>query len=285
MRDKGHQVDLEIAVINYNTKNYLKRSLESFDGYPITVIDNGSTDGSQQMVKKDFQKANLVVNKDNKGYSKAANQALLNTSAKYLFLLNSDTVLVEGKLLALTDFMDKQPDAGLVGPMLINEDGSVQLSGRNFPSFTDAFMHSFLGVLFPNNKYSRRYKMADWDRLSLKEVDWVSGAAMMINVEAARAVGLFDEDYFMYVEDMDFCYSLNKAGYKVFLMPQVKLLHHWGKSSSKQSTKMIIEFQKSIYRFFSKQNKNSIKRFLKPLVIVGLVIRALLLIILTKLKR
>lgn len=276
-------IDVTIAVINWNTRELLSSCLKSLIAaeplinYEIRVIDNHSTDGSPQMVARDFPEVELVENAGNLGFSAAANQALRQSAAKYVLIMNSDTEVDHEAIDILLDFADHHDDAGAVGPALFNPDGSTQITGRNFPSFWDATMHAFLGVFWHNNPWSVRYKMLDWDRKTERLVDWVSGAAMFIRREAAKEVNFFDERFFMYVEDLDFCYRLRKQGWQVFFCPQAKVMHHIGKSSEQSISKMIIEFQKSMYRFYAKKYQSGWRRFLKPLVVVGLSLRALLL--------
>lgn len=278
------EMDVTIAVINWNTREMLAKCLKTLSdaqpllSYEIRVIDNHSTDGSPQMVNRDFSEVELVENAGNLGFSAAANQALRQSAAKYVFILNSDTEIDNEAIEILVDFADHHQEAGVIGPALFNSDGSTQITGRNFPSFWDATMHAFLGVIWHNNPWSVRYKMLDWNRQSERIVDWVSGAAMFIRRDAAKEVNFFDETFFMYVEDLDFCYRLNKKNWKVYFCPQAKVVHHLGKSSEQSNTKMIVEFQKSMYRFYAKKYKGSWRRFLKPLVVVGLSFRTLLLI-------
>ncbi|KKN33820.1 hypothetical protein LCGC14_0799850 [marine sediment metagenome] len=282
---------LSIGIISYNTKEMLGDCLKSIASQGgdylanTTVIDNASNDGSQQLVKDGFSTVKLIENKENQGFAKAANQAIKKSDGDMVVVLNTDTVLHENSLENLIDFMKSCPQAGAVGPLLLNPDGSNQASGRRFPSFFDASIHAFLGVVAPNNRYTRRYKLLDWDRNNKREVDWISGAAICLRKKAAQDVGLFDERYFMYVEDMDLCYRLWENGWKVFLLPEAKVTHHIGQSSKQFNNQMIKEFEKSIFRFFKKQNKDSLKRYLSPLIWLGLKLRTRLLILNGRLRK
>ncbi|HDZ86470.1 MAG TPA: glycosyltransferase family 2 protein [Actinobacteria bacterium] len=282
---------LSIGIISYNTKEMLGDCLKSIADQGgdylanTTVIDNASNDGSQQLVKDGFSTVKLIENKENQGFAKAANQAIKKSDGDMVVVLNTDTVLHENSLENLIDFMKSCPQAGAVGPLLLNPDGSNQASGRRVPSFFDASIHAFLGVVAPNNRYTRRYKLLDWDRNNKREVDWISGAAICLRKKAAQDVGLFDERYFMYVEDMDLCYRLWENGWKVFLLPEAKVTHHIGQSSKQFNNQMIKEFEKSIFRFFKKQNKDSLKRYLSPLIWLGLKLRTRLLILNGRLRK
>lgn len=274
------EFDVTIAIINYNTKDLLKTCINTvlrtppLVAYNILVIDNCSVDGSADMMKRDFPFIHLLENAGNLGYAAAANQALRTSKAKYVLVLNTDVEIDRDAIDILVEHADHHEDLGVAGPRLLNTDGSIQMSGRRFPSFVDASIHAFLGTIWPKNKFSARYRMVDWDRSEDTLVDWVSGAAMLVRRSAAEEVGFFDDGYFMYVEDMDLCYRLWRGGWKVYFCPDAKMVHHIAQTSSQASAKMIVEFQKSLYRFFDKTYSDTNKRWLKPLVAGGLVVRA-----------
>jgi len=282
-------LDLSIAIINWNTKDLLERCLSSiyrdsssFDR-ELIVVDNGSSDGSLEMIKNKFSQVRLVENPTNLGYSRAANQAIASSRGRYILLLNSDTEIFPGALDSLCEFMESSPEVGATGPMLLNPDGSLQYSCRNFPSFGAATMHAFLGLISPENPYSKAYKLAEWNHNSQREVDWVSGAAIFLRRQALEEIGFFDEDYFMYLEDVDLCYRLWQAGWKVCYFPKARILHHIAQSSRLRSPKMIAEHHKSIYRFYAKHHRAGL--FLKPIVALGLLIRGIFLIAADYFKR
>lgn len=280
---------LTVIIVNWNTRNLLERCLSSiFEAdskvdFEVVVVDNGSSDGSVEMVKAKFPQVRLVENEANLGYCRASNQAMRGSRAKYLLLLNSDTEIFPGTLDSLVDFAEAHSEVGAVGPRLVNPDGTLQYSCRGFPSFGQAIMHAFIGPLFPNNPYTRAYKMVEWDHSSEREVDWISGAAMFLKREVAEQVGFFDEDYFMYVEDVDLCYRLWQAGWKVYYFPKARVMHHIAKSS-RQSPGMILEHHRSLYHFYTKRYQNSYKRYLTSLVAVGLFVRASVLIVMSFLR-
>ena len=278
------EFEVTIAVINYNTKDWLDACLKSvlkmapLAAHETYVVDNASTDGSVEFVKKEYPDVHIIENAGNLGFSAAANQALRTSHAKYVLILNTDTEIDSEAVDVLVEFGDAHEDMGVAGPLLLNTDGTVQLSGRRFPSFLDAMMHAFLGIIWPGNPFSVRYQMLDWDRQSERTIDWVSGAAIFIRRDAAREINFFDERFFMYVEDMDLCYRLWQKGWKVYFCPTAKVVHHIAKSSEQSSARMIVEFQRSLYRFYAKNYRHTWKRFLKPLVAAGLVLRTGLLV-------
>jgi GT2 family glycosyltransferase len=185
-------------------------------------------------------------------------------------LLNSDTEVYENSINGLIDFFERSAKKaikiGVAGPKIINSDGSVQLSCRRFPSFINAAFYTILAGIKPDNRFSRRYKLADADRSRPFEVDWVSGSAMMISGEAIKQTGMFDENYFMYVEDVDLCYRMRQSQFKVYYYPLVKILHHIGGSTENDLILSQIRMQKSVLYFYIKTYKKSWKIILIPLV-------------------
>lgn len=275
-------LDVTIAVISYNTKDMLADCLRSLlespplVAYELRVIDNASTDGTDAMLAKDFPDVGLLTNAGNVGFAGAANQAWRQSCAKYLLVVNADTVFHENCVEALVDFADHHPEAAAVGPLVLNPDGSVQASARRFPSFLEGTMHALLGVVAPRNRFSRSYKMADWNRQSEREVDWLSGAAVLLRRDIGEKIGFFDDAYFMYVEDMDLCYRLRDAGYKVYFCPAARITHHIGQSSRQQSSRMIIAHERSMMRFYRKRYQKGIKAVIWPMVMVGLVLHSVM---------
>lgn len=179
----------------------------------------------------------LITNKKNKGFAAASNQAIIATDSRYILLINSDCEVYGGSLNKLTDYMDKNPQVAIAGPKIINSDGSVQYSCRRFPSFFGAAAHSILVHIYPNNPVSRKYMMTDVSRDEPFKVDWVSGACMMVRRSVLEDSGLLDENYFMYVEDIDICYRMWQNGWEVHYMPHSEILHHIGGSSKKSASK------------------------------------------------
>jgi GT2 family glycosyltransferase len=229
---------ISIIIISFNSLNYLKNCIDSIIKFPpglgeneyeVIIVDNNSTDGSVNFIEKNYLKYSfirLIKNDANMGFSHANNLAIKNSNSRYYLLLNSDTEVYENSINGLIDFFERSAKKaikiGVAGPKIINSDGSVQLSCRRFPSFINAAFYTILAGIKPDNRFSRRYKLADADRSRPFEVDWVSGSAMMISGEAIKHAGIFDENYFMYVEDVDFCYSMWRSGFKVYYYPLIK---------------------------------------------------------------
>ncbi len=301
-----------LVIVNHNTAADLRKCLASardtLGEMETLVVDNGSTDGSVEMVRGEFPWARLVENPGNPGYASACNRGIASTAAPYVFILNSDIEFLpgndevtrgrkdegpdagapdavipggeggklEGGMRAVLDRLDADPAIGALGPMLLNSDGSAQMSCRRFPSMLENLVHGFLGDVWPGNPLTRSYQMKDLGRDRPTDVDWVSGAAMLLRREAAARVGSFDEAYFMYVEDVDICWRLREAGYRVVYDPAMRLVHHIGRTSSQQSLRMLYQHHRSMFVFFRKRYRGWKRLALLPLVAAGLAARFLL---------
>lgn len=273
---------ISIIIVSFNSRDYLKNCMDSIIRFPpdlgeneyeVIIVDNNSSDGSASFIEKNYLKhsfVRLIKNDKNMGFSHANNLAIKNSNSRYYFLLNSDTEVYENSIGGLIDFFEtsakKQINIGVAGPKIINSDGSLQLSCRRFPSFINAAFYTILAGIKPDNRFSRRYKLADADRSRPFEVDWVSGSAMMISGDAIKQTGMFDENYFMYVEDVDICYRMWRSGFKVYYYPLVKILHHIGGSGVSDLMLPQIRMQKSVLYFYIKTYKKSWKIILIPLV-------------------
>jgi len=268
--------DLVISIVSYNSLNFLKECLGSIVAnlpdveYEIIVVDNASSDGSGEFVKRDFTQVRLISNSKNIGFAAANNKAIKSSNSKYILLINSDCRVYKDSLDRLLNFMEKNPEIGIAGPKIINSDGSIQLSCRRFPSIISAGFHTILTGIVPNNPFSRKYKLADINRDKPFKVDWVSGSCMIIRRDALRNTGLLDENYFMYVEDTDICYRMWQKSWKVFYFPYAGVLHHIGGSSSGGEVRASIRMQKSVFYFFWKNYKKSWKVLLIPLLVLVL---------------
>jgi N-acetylglucosaminyl-diphospho-decaprenol L-rhamnosyltransferase len=266
------------VVVNYNAREHLLGCLRSLraDGVDrIVVVDNASADGSLEAVRASDPAAALVAAASNLGFGTAANRGVAVTDTEYTVVLNPDTVLEPGSTKALVGALDASPATAVVGPRVLNPDGSVYPSSRRFPNLGVAAGHAFLGFLWPNNPYTRRYRMLDFDRGRAADVDWVSGTCMMVRRSAFDAVGGFDEDYFMYVEDVDLCWRLRRAGWNIGYEPSATVIHTIGASSELAPYRMIAAHHRSLYRFAAKTSDGR-RRALLPLVAAGLAVRTVL---------
>jgi GT2 family glycosyltransferase len=247
-------IDLSIIIVSWNTKEYLLPCLESIlkkdDGVSqeVIVVDNGSQDGSEEGVKKKFPFIHLIENKKNLGFAKAANQGLEKASGRYILLLNPDTQVTRRAIEQLVSFMESHPKVGVAGGQLINSDGSRQNSIANFPSLaTELFNKSLLRWLFPE-----RFPGKERDYREPIEVDSVIGACMVVRRDAIDQIGLLDEDYFLFLEETDWCYRMKREGWKIYHVPQAEIIHFQGKSAEKETARAKIEYYRSRYLFFKK---------------------------------
>lgn len=234
-------IDLSISIVNYNTVNLLKQCLLSIYketkgiNLDIWVVDNASSDESIQMIKTNFPEVNLIVNKENLFFTKAHNQALKLARGRYLVLLNPDTILLNNAFKIMTDFMDKHPETGACGPKLLNPDMTDQGSGLAFPSYLYGLFEVLcINALFPYNLVKNKTWVRGWDRNDLREVHTVGGACMLVRREISETVGLLDENFLAFWEETDWCLRIKKAGWKIYFIPEAKVIH-----IEKQSIKQI----------------------------------------------
>jgi len=230
---------------------------QQLSSHELFVIDNASADGSADMVRQKYPQVKLIDNKENRGFAKANNQALKQVTGQYILLLNPDTEILPGALAVLIDFLDNHPQAGVIAPQLINSDGSVQLSCRDFPSFIGMFAElTGLSRLMPPGSKLRSYKMLDWQHDSEREVDQPEGACLLIRKELFDKIGFFDEGYFMLFEEVDWLYSAKKAGWQIWFTPQAQVVHHMGQAIKQVKAKMILFSHKGMYRYWYKHHRN-----------------------------
>jgi GT2 family glycosyltransferase len=266
-------VDISFIIVNWNTRDILINCLNSIYktagdiDYEVCVVDNNSTDGSQEAIRKRFPEVNLIENNTNTGFAHANNQALEIMQGRFALLLNSDAILQEGAARSLLSFMNDFPGAGIAGAQLLNDDGSKQNSIDNFPSLeTEVFNKSILRFFFPN-KYPGKGKSYQ----SPIEVDSVIGACMMVREEAMGEVCILDEDYFIFLEETDWCFRMHENGWKVYHVPDARVIHLSGHSKRKSPWESQIEYYKSLYMFFRKNRGGVpyiILRILKPFKIL-----------------
>jgi GT2 family glycosyltransferase len=228
-------------------------------------VDNGSTDGSGRVAKEKFPEVKVIENQENVGFAEANNQALRISKGKYLLLLNPDTQVKEKAIEGLVSFMETHPRAGISGAQLLNSDGSKQNSIANFPSLaTELLNKSFLRWLFP-----KKFPGKERDYPEPIEVDSVIGACMVVRRDALEQVGLLDEDYFIFLEETDWCYRMKRAGWKIYHIPQAQVFHFQGKSAETVKKRARVEFYRSRYHLF-KKNRGHLQWFL---LLIGLMIR------------
>ncbi|MFC1563941.1 glycosyltransferase [candidate division KSB1 bacterium] len=234
-------VKISVIIVNYNVKEYLeqcllsvKKSLRSIDS-EIIIVDNASGDGSQRMIRKKFPDVKLIENRINLGFSRANNIALRKAKGKYITLLNPDTLVQEDTFELIINAFDDFTEAGMIGGKVLNPDGTLQLScRRSFPDPRTSFFRLIgLSRLFPKSRTFGKYNMTYLDPDEITEVDAISGSFMTIRKEVLETAGYLDEDFFMYGEDLEWCYQIRKAGWKIYYYPRTSIVHYKGESSRK----------------------------------------------------
>jgi GT2 family glycosyltransferase len=242
--------DLSIVLVCWNNKDYLEPCLLSlYEGgmrsrFDIVVVDNGSTDGSQAMLREKFPQVQIIQNTGKVGLAKASNQGIVATTGRYILLLNNDTLVNGPSLDAMVDFLDLNPDAGAVGGRLLNPDGSFQAGYANFSSLLEEFLIATrLGELFWAGYPSHV------DDNQVKSVGWLSSACLLIRRDALDRVGLLDEVYFIYGDEADLQYRLKQAGWPVYYLPAVNTIHYGGRSLDRwRRRKMVYRGKMLFYR-------------------------------------
>ena len=253
-------LDLSVIIVSYNVKSFLQHCINSVHkaaqglNVEIFVVDNNSIDGTDEMVKRCFSDVHFIGNKENLGFGKANNQALKLSKGKYVLFLNPDTLVEENTFKAFLGFMDKNPKVGMAGPKILNSDGTLQLAcRRSFPSPAVA-LPKLLGLssLFPNSKIFGKYNLTYLDPDKSYSVDAISGSFMFCRGELIREMGGFDEDFFMYGEDLDLCRRIQLKEYLVYYLPETTIIHHKGESSKSAPFDSLLAFYKAMDIFFRK---------------------------------
>ena len=264
-RNTGYHYLMRISIVtvNWNGLEVIPEYLDSLSAqttapHEVVVVDNGSTDGSEQL--PDLAGAKVISLPENRGFAVANNIGMRAARGRYFLILNSDTEILADALERICDYLDANPDVGALGPQLLNTDRTLQYSCRRFPSFRTALFHrySIMTKLFPRNRFSSQYLMTDVGHDHTMDVDWVSGAALVVRREVFEQSGGFDEGFFMYAEDVDWCYRIKQAGWRIVYLPEAQILHHIGKSTRLVPYAMIYQRHRSMWRFYRKHYSRGI---------------------------
>ena len=256
-------MDVSLVIVSWQVKNQLRNCLTSIYkeinnlNYEVIVVDNDSDDGSIEMVLNEFSKVQLIANKNNNGFAKACNQAIKKSSGKYVLLLNPDTEIRDNTVKKVYDFMEKENNCGIAGCKIVNEDGSIQSSIRRFPDLLSHILillklHNFLLTFKPLSKYYCN----NFDYNKTQIVDQVMGAFYMIRREMLKKVGIFDEHYYIWYEEVDLCKRAKDSGWNTYYYNKAVVMHLKGSSFKKANIikKQIIFNRSLLYYFFKHQN-------------------------------
>lgn len=271
-------MDLTISIVSFNTRDYLERCLRAVAAtcgslrVQTIVVDNASKDGSAAMVTNEFPAVEIIANTRNCGFAAANNQAIAKARGRHVLLLNPDTEVRPGALQHLVGFLDAHPQAAAVGAQLRNPDGSIQPSARRFPRFATAMhSHTLLGRLRLFKNADNRHRMRDFGFDQQRQVDQPSGAALAIRRSAFDKVGMLDERYFMFYEEVDFCRRLATAGLPVYFEPASVIVHHRGKSRQQVESELYpIRLQSLLHylrKFAGRRTTAAFNLIFKPLVV------------------
>lgn len=260
MGESPHSPLISICIVNWNTREELRYCLRSLLDHPgirianeIIVVDNGSPDGSPATVAREFPGVKLIANEKNEGYARANNQAIEATRGDFIFLLNPDTRVLEGAVERLAAFLQARPEAAGAAPMLISPDGPTQRSVRSFPT-PAALWFDALGLarLFRRFPFLSRYRMLFWDQQDMREVDQPMASALMLRRKALEQVGFFDERFSLFFNDVDMCYRLKQAGWKIYYLPDAVVVHTGGASTRQVREFALRESHRSLVDFYRK---------------------------------
>jgi GT2 family glycosyltransferase len=277
----GNRVDLSVIILSWNTETLTRNCLQSIfqqkhsHRIQVIVADNASQDNTRAMVRSEFPQALLVEHERNLGFCAGNNRAIPHATGRWILFLNSDTIVTQGAFDTMVDFADADPTIGILGPKLLNQDGTLQYSCRRFPNLGAGFFRNTpLGRLFPNNRYTQNYLMSDWDHAEPRDVDWLSGAALMLRRETFEQTGAFDENYYMFCEDVDLCYRAHQSGWRVVYCPYAVIYHLIGQSTILVPARSTWLFHRAMYRFYKLHYAKSTPLLIRPLILPGLAARA-----------
>jgi len=259
-------LDLSIITVNYNVKEFLQNLIHSIHkaagslSYEIIIVDNASSDGSVDFISDKFPEVKLISNNENLGFGKANNQGLKIAEGKFILLINPDAIVSEDTFTKMISFFETHPSVGLAGCKILNPDGTLQLAcRRSFPGPWTSFCKvTGLSSLFPNSGLFARYNLTYKDENESYEVDAISGSFMMMRKEVYENTGGFDEDYFMYGEDLDLCYRIQQAGYQVYYVHETQIIHYKGESTRRSSLDETKFFYDAMHLFVKKHLSSSL---------------------------
>ncbi len=250
-------MDLSIVIVNWNTKDLLEKCLDSVYRFPfagefeVLLVDNASSDRSVEMVRRKFPQVRLIVNTENGGFAHGNNQAIRESSGEYVVLLNPDTEVKAGAFDTMIEFMRACPAAGGAGARLISVDNSMQTSCSPDLTLSRELWRLFhMDKIYPYGQY----RMDRWDLSKPRQVDGLQGACLLLRKQALDQVGLLDEDYFMYTEELDLCHRLRKAGWLLYWVPQAVVLHYGGQSTKQAPQEMFLRLYESRLQYFRKHH-------------------------------
>jgi GT2 family glycosyltransferase len=278
-------MDVSVIIASFNARDYLSRCLRSlFEvtsdvSFEVIVVDNASRDGTPQLVREQFPQVKLNARRSNAGFSVAINEGMCAATGDHFLILNPDTEFQENVLPAMLSHLRGNLHVALIGPKLLDGDGSLQLSCRAFPDITAALFnrYSLLTRLLPGNRFSSKYLMLDFDHACIADVDWISAACWLVPRTTYERIGPLDERYFWTFEDVDYCQRAKQAGLRVVYFPEVSLVHHIGGSARGVPVRSILARHRGMwtyYRSYMQPSSGVVRPFANALAAVGIAARA-----------
>jgi len=271
-------MDLSVVTVSYNTRKLLRECLASVFStlgsglrFEVIAVDNASSDGSVAMIQDSFPAVRVLANSENVGFAAGSNQGIRESSGRYVILLNPDTVATDGALAEMERLMEERSEVGAVGPSLLFPDGSFQHSAFTFPTLPMILLDFFpLNHRFLNSRLNGRYPRAWYEKGEPFAIDHPLGAALMVRRSVVDEVGLLDEGFFMYCEEIDWCMRIKRAGWTILCCPAAEIVHHVGQSTAQFRDDMYVELHRSRYRLYRKQYGPSFRRMARWLVNLGI---------------
>jgi hypothetical protein len=236
----------------------LNRTIQKIK-FEIILIDNSSKDDGLAPILKRYPNTQLIDNSKNVGFARANNQGAKTANGDFLLFINPDTIMTEGAIESMLDYIRSDSSIGIIGPKVLNLDQTIQYSCRKFPTIWAGLFnrYSLMTRLFPNNRYSRDYLMLDYDHNTIRSVDWVSGCCMMTPVSIFKKTNGFDENYFLFIEDVDLCQAIKKIGLRVVYFSNSKIFHRISSSNSKSTFQVIIKQHQGMIYYNQKHRKTN----------------------------
>jgi GT2 family glycosyltransferase len=286
-------MDVSIIILNYNTReltiNALRSVYQSVTScrFEVILVDNASKDDSIQHIQNEFPQVTLILNHENVGFAIANNQAMRVAQGRYVLLLNSDTLIQQDTLETMLQFMDKHPEVGAAGCKLVLLDGTLDKAcKRGFPRPLASFYYAFgMSKLFPAVPRFNQYQLGYMDPDDAYPVDCLVGAFMFVRRTTIDQVGMLDEDFFMYGEDIDWCYRIKQAGWVNYYYPKTQILHLKGASSRRKPVKIVYEFHRAMWLFHRKHYKQRYSFIVNGLVYTGIGVKLCLALFKNQIKR
>ena len=255
-------MDLSVVLVHYKSPDALFECLRTLApecaplAHELLVIDNDSQDGTPQALAERAPQVRVIANRENAGYARAVNQGIAASQGAFVLVMNPDCEVQPGAVGALLAYLRGHPRTAIAGPRIQNPDGTLEFSARAFPDHLTFLFnrYSLLTRLFPDNRWSRRYLMTDWDHRSSREVDWLSGACLLVRRDAIAQVGGMDEAFFMFNEDVDWCRRMKLAGWSNAYVPEAVVMHHVGASKRRVAPRVIVARHQGMIHYFHKHH-------------------------------